>query len=195
MKKTGDDAGRRCTTMRALVVFESMFGNTREIAKAVADGLSSHLSVDVVEVGAASTVVGDDVGLLVVGGPTHAFGMSRPRTRQSAAEQAGDDLVSTGIGVREWLAADHGGSGPVAATAFDTRFRKPGLPGSAAKAAGKRLRRLGWRMIDRPASFYVAGTPGPLLPGERERARGWGEKLGSEFTARYAGRVSRPTPR
>jgi hypothetical protein len=175
--------------MRTLVVFESMFGNTQEIATAVADGLSSHLSVDVVEVGAASTGIGDDVELLVVGGPTHAFGLSRPGTRQSAAEQAGEDLVSAGIGLREWLAAVPRGSGRVAA-AFDTRVKKPGLPGSAARAAGKRLRRLGYHLVVRPASFYVAGTPGPLLPGERERARTWGEKLGSEFAARHPGRVS-----
>jgi len=176
--------------MRTLVVFESMFGNTQEIATAVAEGLSSHLSVDVVEVGAASTVIGDDVEFLVVGGPTHAFGLSRPGTRQSAAQQAGEHLVSAGLGLREWLAAVHGGSGRVAAAAFDTRVKKPGLPGSAARAAGKRLSRLGCRLIARPASFYVAGTPGPLLPGERERARTWGEKLGSEFTARHPGRVS-----
>ena len=179
--------------MRTLVVFESMFGNTQEIATAVADGLSSHLSVDVVEVGAASTGIGDDVELLVVGGPTHAFGLSRPGTRQSAAEQAEEDLVSAGIGLREWLAAMpalHGGSRRVAAAAFDTRVKKPGLPGSAARAAGKRLRRLGYRLVVRPASFYVAGIPGPLLPGERERARTWGEKLGSEFAARHPGRVS-----
>jgi hypothetical protein len=164
--------------MRTLVVFESMFGDTQEIATAVADGLSSHLSVEVIEVGGAPTVVGDDVQLLVVGGPTHA-GLSRPGTRQSAAEQAGEDLVSAGIGLREWLAAIPGGSRRGAAAAFDTRVKKPGLPGSAARSAGKRLRRLGYRLIARPASFYVAGTPGPVLPGERERAREWGEKLGS----------------
>ncbi len=55
---------------RALVVFESMFGNTEAIARAVADGLGGGAEVD------------------VVGGPTHAFGMSRPSTRRSAAQQA-----------------------------------------------------------------------------------------------------------
>jgi hypothetical protein len=176
--------------MRALVVFESMFGNTRTIATAVADGLLSRMSVDMVEVGAASTVLGDGVDLLVVGGPTHAFGLSRVGTRRSAAEQAKRALVSEGIGLREWLDSVRGGSGRVAAAAFDTRVSKPRLPGTAAGAARKRLRRLGYRVIARPEDFYVGGTPGPLLPGEVERARRWGEQLGSEFIATQRDRVS-----
>ena len=80
--------------MRALVVYESMFGNTQAIADAVADGLAARVRVDAVEVGAAPTVVGDDVVLLVVGGPTHAFGMSRQATRQDAGRQAERGLVS-----------------------------------------------------------------------------------------------------
>lgn len=90
---------------RALVVFESMFGNTATIAQAIADGLSGGADVDVVEVGVAPTVIADDVSPLVVGGPTHAFGMSRPSSRRSAAQQADHGVVSRGIGLREWLAA------------------------------------------------------------------------------------------
>ncbi len=44
-----------------------MFGNTRVIAKAVADGVSSRVNVDIVAVGDAPAVIEDDVGLLVVG--------------------------------------------------------------------------------------------------------------------------------
>ena len=107
--------------MRALVVFESMFGNTKVIADAVADGLATRMRVTAVEVGAAPA-------------------------------------------------------------AFDTRIDKPRLPGSAARAAERRLRRLGFRIAARPASFYVAGTPGPLVAGEPERARQWGEELGALAT-------------
>jgi hypothetical protein len=162
--------------MRALVVFESMFGNTQAIAEAIADGLSGRMQVDVVEVGVAPTDIGDDVALLVVGGPTHAFGMSRPGTRQDAAKQARDGLVSTGIGLREWLDGLRR-SASVAVATFDTRVSKPRLPGSAARAAEKRLRRLGFPVVAPAASFYVEGTSGPLLQGERERARRWGERL------------------
>lgn len=82
--------------MRALVVFESMFGNTQVIARSVADGLAPRMRVDLVEVGAAPTALDGDVDLLVVGGPTHAFGMSRAGTRQSAAQQSQRGLVSGG---------------------------------------------------------------------------------------------------
>jgi flavodoxin len=84
--------------MTVLVVFESMFGNTRAIADAVAEGLARHLPVQQVEVGRAPTVIGGEVELLVVGGPTHAFGLSRSGTRLSAAQQAEDGLVSAGSG-------------------------------------------------------------------------------------------------
>lgn len=170
--------------MKALVVYESMFGNTEVIGKAIADGLSSRMSVDMIEVGAAPIVLGDDVELLLVGGPTHAFGMSRQGTRQSAAGQGQQSLASGRIGLREWLAGVQQGTVKVAAVAFDTRLKKPHwLVGSAARAAQKRLRRLGFRIVSPPESFYVDGTPGPLLDGEEERARQWAQGLGSQLGA------------
>ena len=163
--------------MAALIVFESMFGNTRQIADAVTEGLSRHLPVEQVEVGAAPVVFGPDVEVLVDGGPTHAFGMTRPGTRQSSAQQADDGLVSRGLGIREWLGALPRGSSDVAVAAFDTRITRPRLPGSAAAAAERRLQRLGFRVLGRSQSFFVEGTTGPLARGERERARRWGEEL------------------
>jgi Flavodoxin len=171
--------------MRALVVYESMFGNTQAVAEAVADGVSSHMSVDVVEVSHAGPVVGSDVELLVVGGPTHAFGMSRPKTRSSAADQATDGLVSTGIGLREWLENFECSSTMVAA-AFDTRVDKPRLPGTASHAAERRLRRRGCTIAARATSFLVEGMTGPLLPGEEDRARRWGESLGTTVVRQHA---------
>jgi flavodoxin len=67
--------------MRALVVYESMFGNTQAIANAIVQGLSGRMRVEALEVGVAPATIDDDVALLVVGGPTHAFGLSRPQTR------------------------------------------------------------------------------------------------------------------
>jgi hypothetical protein len=163
--------------MRALVIFESMFGNTQVIASSIAEGLAPHMQVDLVEVGAAPTEIDGDVGLLVVGGPTHAFGMSRPGTRQSAAQQSERGVVSARIGLREWLGGLSEIPGRVAVATFDTRIAKPRLPGSAAAAAEKRLRRLGFRFIP-SKSFYVEGTTGSLVDGEPERARRWGTSLG-----------------
>ena len=163
--------------MRALVVVESMFGNTKEIAGAVADGLGESTGVDLIEVNDAPREVRADTGMLVVGGPTHAFGMSRPATRQDATTQAGRDPATDGIGIREWLERLEPGSHPGLAASFDTRIVSPRVPGSAARAAQKRLKKFGFRPVMPAESFYVTGTPGPLVDGELERARGWGDLL------------------
>jgi hypothetical protein len=171
--------GSEVIGMRAQVVYESMFGNTRKVAEAVAEGLSSRLAVDVVEVGAAGAAL-DDVDLVVVGGPTHAFGMTRPNTRHDArrqGERGGHPVGPIEVGVREWLAGVRPGPGGTAAAAFDTRVGRPWMPGSAARAADKLLRRRGFRTVARPESFWVTDTFGPLRDGEVERARRWGEQL------------------
>ncbi|MGH8824916.1 MAG: flavodoxin family protein [Jiangellaceae bacterium] len=170
--------------MHALVVYESMFGNTEAIAEAVAAGVGTHMSVEVVEVGHASPALDQAVDLLVVGGPTHAFGMSRPRTRASAAEQATTGLVSTGPGLREWLETLEC-PGTTIAAAFDTRVDKPRLPGAASHGVEKRLRRLGCTIAARGTSFFVEGTSGPLIAGEQDRARRWGESLAAAVVAQH----------
>jgi hypothetical protein len=161
--------------MRALVVYESMFGNTEEVARAIADGLAAHGFVTTLDVTDAPAHVDAGTDVVVVGGPTHAFGMSRPRSRTEAAEQ-GEIRGSTSTGIREWLATvtiDRACS----AAAFDTRIAKPRVPGSAARRAQKRLRRLGLSIVAPGESFYVEGTTGPLVDGELVRARRWGEAI------------------
>jgi hypothetical protein len=164
--------------MRTLIVYESMFGNTRTIAEAIADGLTPRSQVELCEVGEAPAGLPDALDLLIVGAPTHAFGMSRPDTRRSAAGKAPDGLVSPGIGVREWLGRLTPGIHLVPAAAFDTRLGKPSwLPGSAARGIAKRLRRLGHVTAAIPKSFYVNDLAGPLAEGETARAREWGRLL------------------
>lgn len=170
--------------MRALLVYESMFGNTREVALAVADGIATRMPVDTVEVGQAPTVLPPDVALLVVGSPTHVHGMTTPKSRADAAERAGERLVSRDIGMREWLDSLRPMPAPLPAAAFDTRIKGPGLLwGSAAKIAAKRLRELGFRLVEGPEDFLVGGPTGPLfdrlLDGELDRARMWGATLAS----------------
>jgi Flavodoxin len=170
--------------MRSLVVFESMYGNTRRIAEAVANGLSAAVRTDLVEVSGAPTEIPGDVELLVVGGPTHAFGMTRPGSRQDAAKQATGPLVSGGIGIREWLDQVTAGSRRISAATFDTKIRKPPLPGSAAKSAQRRLSRRGFGVLEPARTFWVRGTQGPLCEGEEERARQWGTGLAAKLAAR-----------
>src|SRR5262245_29362950 len=91
--------------MRALLVYESMFGCTREVAGAVAQGLAdAGFDVDLREVGEAPTDVVGEVDLLVVGAPTHAFSLSRPSTRRDAVRQ-GAPAAAAETGLREWLGA------------------------------------------------------------------------------------------
>jgi len=63
--------------MKALVVYESMFGNTEQIARAIAVGLGESVDVQVAEVTDAPTKPDHEIALIVAGGPTHAFSMSR----------------------------------------------------------------------------------------------------------------------
>jgi hypothetical protein len=171
--------------MRALVVFESMFGNTQRIAEAIGRGLRARLPVDVVEVGSAPETLPGDVGLVVVGGPTHAFGLSTAKTRQSAAAQAAGGVVSRTMGVREWVDRLHAPSGVPAAT-FDTHIDKTWFPGAASKRLEKALRGLGFRTLAAPTSFYVHDSAGPLVGGEVERAELLGRRLGEELLSRQA---------
>lgn len=163
--------------MRARVVYESMFGNTAAIAEAIAQGLREHADVEVLNVAAAGECPAPAVSLLVVGGPTHAFGLSRPQTRRDAAKHT-DAPIATDIGVREWLDAAVPAPPGHRAAAFGTKIAKPPwLPGSAARGIGKRLRRLGYALADEPVDFLVEDTTGPLRAGELERARIWAARI------------------
>lgn len=171
--------------MRAVVVYESMYGNTRVVAEAIGEGLQEAHDVVVVPAGQADESLVDAAQLLVVGGPTHAHSMTRRRTREAAAEAArkpdsGLELEegATGPGVREWLASI--GHLNVMAAAFDTRMHGPvALTGRASKAINRELTRHGVHPLGEPESFLVA-RDNHLDPGEAERARQWGKQLGTE---------------
>lgn len=173
--------------MRMVVVYESMFGNTRAIAEEIAGGLADHGDVEVFEVGDAPEAPVAD--LLVVGAPTHAFGLSKPPTRHNAAGMTERALISRGDGAREWLASLT--SGPGEAAAFGTRVSGP--LGSAASAIGRRLRSKGRHLICAPEDFYVAArdveVDHALKPGELERARAWGDRLGRLVAPRSDAKV------
>jgi hypothetical protein len=162
--------------MKTVVIYESLFGNTKAIAEAIADGLQ-----DGGEVTLRSTLDEVDIAsadLVVIGGPTHAHGMSRASSRQidenRPAPLPGTD---TGLGIREVIQALPPGAGQPVAT-FDTRFDKPAwLTGSAAAVAAKKLKKQGYRMVTEPQSFMIDGGEGPLAAGELDRARMWGKEL------------------
>jgi hypothetical protein len=169
-----------------LVVYESVFGDARTIAHAIADGLSASLAADVVAAVDAPAEIGPDVGLLVVGGPNHAFGMPRPSTREGAVKQYGAEISDSGAGLHEWLESVRMSRRGTPAAAFDTRGSgHPMLTkmDHAARTEEKLLGRLGANVITPAEHYSVADTQGPLVDGEEDRARRWGQTLGDLVTA------------
>ena len=164
--------------MRSLVVYESWFGNTKQIAERIAAALAPEGEVRLVTVDEPLPPL-EDVDLLVVGAPTHIHGLSSRRSREGALEQGA--AGEPGIGVRGWIdELPNGARGPRVA-AFDTRAHKPAmLVGSAAHGITRRLRQHGYALAAEPQSFFVQATPGPLEAGELERAWEWGRTLANE---------------
>jgi hypothetical protein len=162
--------------MRILLVVESMFGNSAAVAEAVAEGArAAGAALDVVRVTQAPLDIGPDVDLLVVGGPTHAFSMTRPSTRADAETKYGAHDVGDS-GIREWI----GRATPrpdLPVVTFDTRVQVKWVPGSAAKSAAAALKGHGFGRAGRGPTFFVAGVEGPLVDGELDRARIWGKEL------------------
>jgi hypothetical protein len=162
--------------MKALVVYESMFGNTEKVAKEIAAGLSESMQVDINEVSVAPRPGSGDYDVIVVGGPTHALTMSTTRSRRDAWVR-GARMGVMRVGMREWIGELAAPQAAVIA-AFDTRVGSVRhLPGSAARAASRLLRRRGAGSVVSPHSFYVDKEKGPLHPGELAAARSWGRAL------------------
>ncbi len=153
------------------MVYESLWGNTEKVARAIADALSSRGAVDIFDTDAAPSTT-DGYDLLVVGAPTHAFSMSRPSTRADAvaSHSAPHEPVK---GVREWVGGLHRPTADTPTLVFDTQVDEPRLPGSAAKAARHQLHDLGFDTTVMQQTFRVHGYAGPLLYGEVERAIAW----------------------
>ncbi|MCB0994525.1 MAG: flavodoxin family protein [Acidimicrobiales bacterium] len=169
--------------MDVLVIYESMYGNTHQVAEAIGDGLGAVGDVLVASVHDVEAHALEGCALLVVGGPTHVHGMSRPSSRTAAVAAAADDddLViepdAAGPGLREFFGELRRGLTGQAA-AFDTRVDKSVmLTGSAAKGIAKQLRKHGFDLAADPESFFVEDSDGPLASGELERARAWGATL------------------
>jgi hypothetical protein len=171
---------------RALVVYESVFGDAKQIAMAIAEGLATRLPVDVASARDAPAQVPDDVGMLVVGGPNHVMSMPRQSTREGAVKEHGAQISDTAFGLHEWL--DTVKLPPaIDAAAFDTRMDHPKLITTmdhAARTEEKLLRGLGATLASPAEHFFVTNTKGPLAAGEVERARLWGAALGELVGAR-----------
>jgi len=141
--------------MKALVVFDSQYGNTEKIARAIGDALPGARVLHASEAGPQDL---ETVDLLIVGSPTHG---GRPT-------QAIQDFTKR-------VPALNGA--PVAA--FDTRLSTSLVKifGYAAGRIGKTLEKKGGTLVKPPEAFFVKGTKGPLREGELERAASWAEEI------------------
>ena len=146
---------------KALVAYYSLHGNTEKIARALAMGLQSGgCDVETVKVDSVEFGKINDIDLLCLGTPVHAWNISRP-TKEF-------------LGQLEKLEGFHGKK----AFAFDTKF-KSRMAGSAGGKIEKRLKRLGFEIIKPAMSAIVKGTEGPLEEGAEESFRQTGSELAS----------------
>ena len=157
--------------MKVRVVYDSVFGNTEQVARAIGEALGPRGDVETVRVGdvQAEELTGLDV--LIVGSPTRAL---RP----------------TGTTTKLLQAIPRGGLVGVKVAAFDTRISTTDINsrafgvmvklfGYAADPIAKRLRKKGGELVVAPEGFFVEDTEGPLKEGELERAVEWTRQIGA----------------
>ena len=146
--------------MRALIVYDSVYGNTEKIAKAIAEAITPSNEVKVLRVGDANPSELASVNLLIVGSPTHA---GRPVSAVQDFLKKIPELSLKGISV----------------AAFDTRISKKivGVFGYAAGRIAGNLKKKGGTLVASPVGFFVTASKGPLKEGELERAAGWAKGI------------------
>ncbi len=160
--------------MKAVVVYESLWGNTAEIARAIAEGIGP--GTRAVTTDAAPVEAIADADLIVAGAPVLAFSLPTDAMRDSvASSEVGaptpPDLAHPSL--RSWLDSLPAGSGRCAA--FETRIWWS--PRGATGDIEKRLEHAGYRTVAKAQKFVVKDKYGPLREGEAERAREWGREL------------------
>ena len=150
--------------MNTLVVYDSQFGNTEQVARAIAATLETVGDVRVVSAAESRGADLAGIDLLLVGGPTQGHGV-----RQQ---------------MRAWLdAAPSDALRGMALATFDTRLHWPMfMSGSAARTIAKTLAAKGARLVAAPGSFLVAGSKGPMRRGEIERAGSWAASIAAQLS-------------
>ena len=155
--------------MKALIVYDSVFGNTEKIAKAIGDSLADLTSAEVVKVSEAKLEQLQETGLLIVGSPTRAFKPTKAIV---------DFLIQI----------PSNGLKGIDVAAFDTRVNTEDVNsrilngfvkifGYAAKPIADKLQKKGGNLVLPPEGFFVKDNEGPLKEGELERAAKWAKQV------------------
>lgn len=155
--------------MIARVIYDSYFGNTEAVAKAIGEQLASQCETEVLRIAEMSPERLAPAQLLVVGSPTRGFRPS-DATKLYLKNLKVGELKGTQV------------------AAFDTRIAVQDVDnaiftvmekifGYAAKPIAKDLCKAGGILLLPAEGFFVQGTNGPLKPGEIERAAAWGRQL------------------
>ena len=161
--------------MKAMVAYDSAYGNTEQVARAIGDALGPQEDVETLRVGEVTPERLTGVSLLVVGCPTQKFS-------------------PTGATTHLLKSIPKDGLKGVKVAAFDTRFTEAEIEkvkilafivrifGYAAEPIADRLKKKGGELAVPPEAFYVSGTEGPLLEGELERAGEWAKQIVATLT-------------
>jgi len=146
--------------MKALIVYDSVYGNTEKIARAIAEAITPSNEVKVLRAGETNPSELTSTDLLIVGSPTHA---GRPTPAIQDLLNKVPKPALQGINV----------------AAFDTRIttKLVRVFGYAAGRIAGNLKRQGGTLIASPVGFFVTGGKGPLKEGELERAAGWAKGI------------------
>ena len=160
--------------MKAVVVYESHWGNTAAVARAIAEGIGPDARALSTAEASGEAIAGAD--LIVAGAPLLGFSLPTDSMLSNIGANAGRDPVAPDLShpsMRSWLEGLPQGNSRAAA--FETRIWWS--PGSAAKTILGKLEQAGYRPIAKTGRFIVKGKYGPLRDGELERAKAWGAEL------------------
>ncbi len=159
--------------MHAVVVYESFWGNTAAVARAIAEGIGPDASA--ITTDEASPDVMSSADLVIVGAPVLGFRLPTDDIRAGLLREYGAPTPAdtSHRSMRSWLDAVPAGKARVAA--FETRFEFS--PGGSIGTITHELERAGYRLLSKGQKFLVTGKYGPLKDGELERARQWGAAL------------------
>ena len=146
--------------MKAVIVYDSVYGNTEKIARALAEAITPHGEVKVLRASEADLSELSSADLIMVGCPTHG-GRPTPAMQDFLNKVPESSLQG------------------ITAAAFDTRVSAKWVKilGFSAGKIGGSLKKKGANLLPSPEGFYVKGKEGPLKEGEQERAAGWAKGI------------------